>query len=341
MKRIAQHALFWTFFVLWSSATFECPSTYWQVVAYTLVRLPVIMLATYILIYVILPQHLIHHKNYLKFAALFVLNFLIATLVDRDVCGSPMVDYILQAEDAEFYFFVGQPIFRNSFLLLSIMGIASLIKFFKLYIEKENRTHQLQQENLETRHAFLKAQVNPHFLFNALNNIYSMAVQKDQEDIASSLENLSGIMQYLTYDSSTDYVALKKEIELLQHYVQIQHMRLSETDDVMVSFNVKGDINGKSIAPVILLPLVENAFKHGIKMGEQCLISINLTLLDNQLELRIKNTLFEDRSNGIRAKGIGVNNVQKRLEFAYPGRYSFQTKKSASHFYSTLQIDLN
>ena len=111
--------------------------------------------------------------------------------------------------------------FRNSFLLLSIMGITSLIRFYKVFLAKEKKENQLIQEKLETQYAFLKAQVNPHFLYNALNNIYSMAVQKNQTEIASGLENLSGIMQYLTYESNSPFVSLKKEIDLLQNYIEL------------------------------------------------------------------------------------------------------------------------
>ena len=101
------------------------------------------------------------------------------------------------------------------------MGLASLIRFFRLYQRQEKAKHQLAEDNLKTELAFLKNQVNPHFLFNALNNIYSMAVQKEQPEIASGIEHLSGIMKYLTYDSSANLVPLDKEIKLIRDYIDI------------------------------------------------------------------------------------------------------------------------
>ena len=175
------------------------------------------------------------------------------------------------------------------------MMLASIIRFFKLYLEEEKRKHQLEEQQLSTELAFLKAQINPHFLFNALNNLYSIAVDKQQGDIAKGLENLSGVMQYLTYESNAPRVGLEKEIQLLQDYIEIQYLRFSDTDDITISFKLEGEVVGKVIAPVILLPLVENAFKHGIKPEQKCLVNIHLSITNGRLAFLVKNTLFSHK----------------------------------------------
>ena len=208
--------------------------------------------------------------------------------------------------------------YRNSFLLLAIIGIASFIRFFKIYTEQEKKKNQLIQENLETQYAFLKAQVNPHFLFNALNNIYSMAIQNNQQGIALGLENLSGIMHYLTYESNAKKVPLEKEIKLLKNYIDIEQLRFDDTDDTTISFNVEGELAAKKIPPVILLPLVENAFKHGVKPEQKCLVSIKLSVKEDVLNFNIKNTLFDFGVRTIKEQGIGLANVKKDWNCAIP-----------------------
>ncbi len=231
--------------------------------------------------------------------------------------------------------------YRNSFLLFAIIGIASLVRFYKVFAEQEKRKNELIQENLETQYAFLKAQVNPHFLFNALNNIYSMAVQQEQREIAQGLENLSGIMHYLTYESDDKKVPLKKEIELLKNYIAIEELRFDDTDDTTISFSLEGDISNKLIAPVLLLPLVENAFKHGIKPDHTCLVSIQLKVEESFLICNIKNTVFDFENKEIKSHGIGLENVRKRLELQYPKQYSLSTKRQGQYYLAELEINLN
>ncbi|MCB0632926.1 MAG: histidine kinase, partial [Lewinella sp.] len=314
MKRILLHVLFWIIMVFWISAVHDYSGKLiWQFVPFNAMRMPVIMLATYLVIYYFMPKWLIQEKQYWKFGLAFIANFLLASLIDRLIIGSELSMKLLEDTDLTYEFFNKIPILRNAFLLLSIIGLASLIRFFKLYLEEEKRKHQLEQEHLGTQLAFLKAQVNPHFLFNALNNLYSMAVQRQQSEIATGLENLSGLMHYLTYESNGHKVPLEREIELLQNYIEIQQLRFDDTDDITISFRVNGPVHGQKIAPVILLPLVENAFKHGVQAEKRSLVQIRIGVDQGGLEVVIKNTLFEKSPQTISDKGIGLENVRKRL----------------------------
>jgi LytS/YehU family sensor histidine kinase len=296
--------------------------------------------ATYLVLYVFLPKYLIEEKNYGKFIFFFCLNFILTNILDRFIISTDLIDRILKDTGLTFTFFNEIPIFRNSFLLLSIMGLAFGIRFFKLFLKEERRKHQLQEEHLATKLAFLKTQINPHFLFNALNNLYSMAIQEKQEEIAQGLENLSGIMHYLTYESSAEMVSLEKEIKLLQDYMEIQHLRIGVTDNTLISFNIEGEVRGKKIAPVILLPLTENAFKHGIQPEHKCLVKIRLIMEGNRLIFNIKNTFFPKTKALITEKGIGIENVKKRLLLTYPNRHEFKHEIKEDYFYTTLQLDI-
>lgn len=341
MKRVGLHLLFWSAILFWkSNADYCCGEPIMLFVFHNLVRLPVIIVATYLVIYYLLPKYIFQEKQYQKFALLFLLNFIIASGIDQFLIESKLIYHAITGLGYQHKIFMHWHPFRSSFMLLSIIGLASLIRFFKLHLEEEKKRNQLQELQLQTKLAFLKSQVNPHFLFNALNNIYSMAVQKNQTEIASGLENLSGIMQYLTYESNSPFVPLKKEIDLLQNYIEIQNLRIADTDDTTINFQVNGDIEDKMIAPVILLPLVENAFKHGIDPEEKSLINIQLHIDQNTLFCTIKNSIFNDNKKGNTERGIGLDNVRERLDLVYPNQHQFTIQSDASFFLSKLQLDL-
>ena len=342
VQRIGLHILFWLAILFWRvNGDYFSKAPYEKFWYHNLLRLPTMILATYAVIYYLLPKYIIREKRYIIFTILLGLTLFLATYLDQWLIKSDLMKMVLHPVSKEQYKWLTQlhP-YRNSFLLLAIMGIASLIRFFKIYTEQEKKKNQLIQENLETQYAFLKTQVNPHFLFNALNNIYSMAVQKEQKDIALGLENLSGIMYYLTYESNAKKVALTKEIELLKNYIDIEQLRFDDTDDTTISFNVEGDLTNQKIAPVILLPLVENAFKHGVKPDQKCLVSIKLVIRNNLLNFNIKNTLFDFGDKEIKTPGIGLENVKRRLELQYPAQHSLKVEKVEGYFLTALKIHL-
>ncbi|MTI30810.1 sensor histidine kinase [Xanthovirga aplysinae] len=339
MKQIVIHILFWVIFAFWTDfitdwtyTHINCPDRCLLNIGYTMKRLPLIMASTYFLVYFILPKYLIREKQYLKFSLSFLLLLTLTTLVDR-----LLINFIMDWGE---HFFSPMANIRNTYLLLSAMGLASLIRFFELYQKQERSKHKLAEENLKSKLSFLRAQVNPHFQFNALNNIYSMAVQKGQSEIAAGIENLSGIMKYLTYDSNSDLVPLEKEIKLIQDYIDIQQLRMAETDDTTLSFKITGDIKGRKVAPVILLPLVENAFKHGVKPEQKCLVSITLSVTAYQLHFKIMNTFFEKSTNKMKDQGIGLENVKDRLRIVYPEGHRFSIRQEGAYYVSELEVDL-
>ena len=229
-----------------------------------------------------------------------------------------------------------QAIVRNALILLAVMGMASIIRFYRLYIANEAYQHALIQDNLENQLAFFKAQVSPHFLFNALNNIYSECIRKQELDIASHIEHLSGIMRYLTYDSNSRFVNLSKEVQLIKDYIEVERMRIASSDDVVISFISTDDFSKHTIAPVLLLPLVENVFKHGVSPGENSFIHISLKVDKNSL-------LFETRNKNLAASsdnsGVGSSNVLQRLELLYENQYTIDFQEDKGDFILSLKID--
>jgi len=342
MGQFFLHVIFWVIILFWrANGDWGSDAPISMFVLQHLVRLPIVMMATYSVVYWILPKYLINRRNYMVFVILFVLNFAIAFRIDTWLISSDFMYMILQPPHLSAHKMLSQlhP-FRNSFSLFSVMGLAAMFQFFYLFRQKENLESKLIQEQLETQHAFLKAQVNPHFLFNALNNLYSMAVEKELKELAEGLNNLSGIMRYLTYESGQEKVALEKEIKLIQDYLDIQRLRYQETDELMISFKVEGEVDQLKIAPVLLLPLVENAFKHGVKAEQVCFVMIKLSLNETTFEFNIYNSMFPKSEKAINEKGIGLENVRQRLELMYPENHQLTTEVVDENFVTDLSIDL-
>lgn len=342
MKRFLLHIAFWCAIVFWrTNADYSFYAPLYKFMLYHLVGLPIVIIATYIVLYVLLPKYLIHARNDWKFVFWFLVTFAIAHQCYTHLSVSGVMDFVIAPSNPkECKIFAYMHPYRNAFMLFSVMGFAALIRFFKLYTQQEQERHQLQEAHTKSQLAFLKAQVNPHFLFNALNNIYSLSVQEKQVKIAQSIERLSNIMRYLTYDSNAKFVPLSQEINLIEDYIDIQQMRVAEHDEVSISFHCHGEMEGLQIAPVLLLPLVENAFKHGIKPSFASWVSIKIEVAENVLTMHILNSYFEHMDNRLTEQGVGLANVRQRLDLIYPNKYVLDTGIEETVFTAYLKLEI-
>jgi two-component system, LytTR family, sensor kinase len=200
------------------------------------------------------------------------------------------------------------------FILVIVLSIALILeKRWRIAVEQTSRA-EADKANAEL--SFLKAQINPHFLFNTLNNIYSLAVSKN-ENVADAIMKLSNIMRYVTDDANEDFVSLEKELDSISDYISLQRLRLGKKAGI--DFMVEGNISGKVIAPLVLMPFVENAFKHGISNAQESNIIIKLTATEKYITFHTENRLFATSRNAERT-GIGNTNTKKRLAQLYPGK---------------------
>lgn len=230
-------------------------------------------------------------------------------------------------------------------LLLSIffLMISYAYTFGRRHFENEKIKQQLIQENLRSELQFLKAQINPHFLFNTLNNLFSLSEKSKNPELSEGIAELSNLMRYMIYETKAESVALTKEIEYLESVIKVQQLRTAEEDDIIVSFNKTGDFRHKKIAPMILVPFVENAFKHGISFKKSSIIKIDLHVEDHRLDFRVVNTNFPDQNASFSddEKGIGLKNVKRRLDLLYQDRYQLTIENDEQMFKTFLQIDLD
>lgn len=202
-----------------------------------------------------------------------------------------------------------------------ILIAANFYGFTSAWFRDRNSQRDLEQEKLRAELTALKHQVNPHFLFNVLNSLYGLAFRNDDEPTAEGIAKLSLLMRYMLYESNDAEVLLEKEIEYLENYISLQKLRLDDRTELL--FEVKGTVVGKSIAPMLLIPFVENAFKFGISTAKKSFVHIILTISQDALVFETHNSIHEVNipvEDGI--GGIGLENVRKRLELLYPGKYT-------------------
>ena len=224
----------------------------------------------------------------------------------------------------------------NLVLFLLVFVFSTGIRVINQWLRSEQRNKEIANEKLKAELSFLKAQINPHFLFNTLNNIYALA-SAQSEHTAEAVMKLSSIMRYVLTEARNDLVPLEKEIQFTSHFIELQKMRL--TDKTIIEFNVRGEPLGRQIAPLLLLPFVENAFKYGISTRERSPINILLEIKKESLYFSIcnhkhPNTLLRVSDN----TGIGISNTKRRLDLFYEDRYSLEIDDTTNEFIVHLKI---
>lgn len=230
----------------------------------------------------------------------------------------------------------------NITLSMFYLGISFAYSFALSWMKNERQKSVLVQEKLVTELAFLKAQVNPHFLFNTLNNLYSMANRSDSPELADGIDKLSQLMRYMLHDSNGETVLLDRELDYIRSFIEIQKLRLSEDDDFIIQFNVDGPTTNVRIAPMLLIPFVENAFKHGIDFKESSVIKIELIIENDEMIFSVFNSCADNANNLEKGRsGIGLENLRRRLELLYYGRYSLEIKEDGEVHGAILKLKLN
>ncbi|MEP7324016.1 MAG: histidine kinase, partial [Saprospiraceae bacterium] len=195
---------------------------------------------------------------------------------------------------------------------------------------------EIQVQKLNAEVNYLKAQINPHFLFNTLNNLYALSLEKSDK-APQSILMLSKMMDYMLYETSESKVSLQKEIENIQNYIGLERIR--QGNDAQIKYTIQGEIRNQNIVPLILLPLIENAFKHGVnQLIRKAYIDIRIEISDNQLAIFISNNYKKaaEQTN----HGIGLINLRKQLELYYPHQHEFAIKDSGLEFDVSLKLNL-
>ena len=221
----------------------------------------------------------------------------------------------------------------SSFALLLLMG--GFIRLAFSFIGHQNEKKALENANLNAEVSFLKSQINPHFLFNTLNGIYSLANARSPHTEEAILK-LSQMLRYVLYDSSTEKIELSKDIAYISNFMHLQRLRLAQK--VKINYEVRGNTEKLFIAPLLLITFIENAFKHGVSYIYPSTIAIEISVFDETLTLVASNTVFEN--NKFDTGGIGLKNARRRLELLYPGKYLLDIVRNNRLYVVNLKINL-
>ena len=296
----------------------------------------------YLNLYVLLPRFLFTKKYIIYIAAAIVLFMIIYFLKPFDKLMS-----IGRMEMGPPPFDDNGPGFRKGpgrrdghidimslVLFVLVWSVSTALAIFERWRISERRALQAETEKANAELSFLKAQINPHFLFNTLNNIYSLAVTKDHK-AAEGIMKLSNIMRYVTDDVKEDFVSLDHEIECIKDYIDLQKIRLGSKTNVDLQIN--GDLSEKKIAPLLLMTFIENAFKYGTSNHEPSSIIMKITVTGSRINFSCENKLFEVKRDPERI-GIGIQNAKKRLEHLYPNKQLLDINSSNGLF--TVQLTL-
>ncbi|WP_439506886.1 sensor histidine kinase [Sediminibacterium sp.] len=226
--------------------------------------------------------------------------------------------------------------FFNTVLFLLVITFGACIEVVRRWLQTEQNRKETEHERINTELSFLKSQVNPHFFFNTLNNIYSLAIVKSDKT-AHAVLKLSAIMRYILTETERNLVPLENEVSFIHNYIELQQVRL--TEKVQVNFTIEGNSAPLLVAPLIFIPFVENAFKYGVSTKENSSIDITLKITDHTIYFYAKNFIVQSENNLMENTGIGINNVKRRLSLLYPEKYTLSNITENGYYIVNLSIN--
>jgi two-component system LytT family sensor kinase len=329
MKRVALHLLLWTAYAaveyFANLPHFDDRS---QFLGRTLFFIPVIALPFYLVAYVLVPRLLWRGRKLLFWLACTVVFFVV--VIFR--LEWEHIYYVLQGEP-EVYLPL-MKIQKNLVRDYAVIALGVCLKIIRDWDRKDRLTTQLTLEKRDAELQILRAQIHPHFLFNTLNNLYGLALTRSPHT-PDSILRLSGLLDVMLYECGGERIAVAKEIELIAHYLELEKLRFG--DRLALRFDHEVTAANAAIAPLLLLPFVENAFKHGAAAAnDRVFVELDLRATEHGLHFRVENSCAP-AIDGVRRRprdhsGIGLTNVRKRLELLYPGRHDLRTHAAAERY---------
>lgn len=348
-KKYRRHILFWFIYIL-----FEAYVEFaWIKISYPLLnpfyRFYIAFLAEFSLLFIKIPvvYFLFHIINFWsekskaieKTILSIALLFCIGAILHRYIIIFIDLKYIyphISGETSDSILDFSR--ITTSFLdLIFVSGTAYAIKQYRQQLLWKSQEKELIKQKLETELNFLKAQTNPHFLFNTLNNIYALA-KKNSNQTADIVLKLSKILRYILYETTKSNIPIYQEIEIIQDYIELEKIRYNKR--LKIEFNVNMDNINEPIAPLLLLPFIENAFKHGASESRfDTYILINLELNNHKIKFEVENSKEEMSHNNKTEKNIGLKNIKRQLELTYPS-HELYISNQINHYKIILKINL-
>lgn len=326
------HLFFWMLvFGLWYYLRYQDYETQEIAVRITLLKVADLALLVYITNYLLIPK-LLYKKKYIIFTVVFLFLIVASAVFKVFVMGKILDQPHLFSLSGDLKTRLYENVISDFFLVVT--GAAFRLIFD--YIGMQQRMAEVAKENAETELNFLKSQINPHFLFNSLNSVYFL-INKENAEARGALHKFSEMLRFQLYEMNGEKIPVEKEISYLKDYVALQQLRKDE--NFLVQFSCTPDVKGFLIEPLLLIPFVENAFKHISHYSDNSnFVKIGLSRLHGTLLFAIENSrepgLHQTQKNG----GIGLTNVKRRLELLYPGRHDLKIEETDKTFLVTLNL---
>jgi sensor histidine kinase YesM len=337
-NRLLQHSLFWAFSLYLFLRMVALEEEIYKIdVIYGVLFHISLLAAVYLNLYYLIPQFLSSRKY------LLYLCLLGALIVCTSWLNIWFVDGLGGLIFEGYYFISELTFFQISQYTTVYVLLTSLLKWSKSWFkvaEQERRIRRLEKEKLKAELEALKSQINPHFLFNSLNNIYALALDEDKKTPAVIL-GLSKCLRYMLYECGEEKVLLKKEINYIKDYIDLQKLRLEHP--ASINFEIQGKIENQKIAPLLFTPIIENGFKHGVKGDtENAYLNILLKVEDQQLILHTENNKGQATEvENSKHKGLGLSNLKQQLDLLYPNKHQLNIQENEQLFSLDLKIDLS
>lgn len=287
---------------------------------------------SYLNYFYLLPRFLIH-KNTIKYLLEFIVPFVVIV-----VSHIFLKRYIYEdMGEHKRFLYSSKFILQHVTITLFIAIFVGMLKFAEDWLSLEAKKKELENQKLTAELTFLKAQINPHFLFNTLNNLYYLAFT-NSPNTTEVIAKLSQMMRYMMYDSNHEKVLLTKEIEYIENYIDLEKLRFNH--QIPIDFVIKGEVNNVQIVPLILITFLENAFKHGVSNNSvNAYISINVDIHNKTLVYTVENsklgTITHEKS------GIGLQNVKRRLDLSYPQKCHLEVIDNKNDYKISLALDIS
>ena len=333
LKYKLQHLLIWMLvFGIWYFLRYQDYPSTTKALEITFIKVADLALMINICNLVLIP-YLLYKKRYLLFACSFVLMVFASSIVKMNILGS-----ILGSHE-EFFSWTGNlkaRIYDNIIPHFFLVAAGASVKLMLDYAKLQQRMAAAAKEKAEAELNFLKSQVNPHFLFNSLNSVYFL-IDKNNSEARSSLHKFSEMLRYQLYEMSGDRIPVEKEISYLQDYVDLQKLRKDE--HYLVSFDCSPKVKGFTLEPLLLIPFVENAFKHLSHDKDRLnYVNIKMDLVNDEFCFTISNSKNDNEKTKEESGGIGLNNVQRRLQLLYPEKHNLVMANGSEEYKIVLTI---
>jgi two-component system LytT family sensor kinase len=232
----------------------------------------------------------------------------------------------------------GKPFFANFISYIFIIGTSCSYRILIDNFKSRRLNKDRETENLKTELSFLRSQISPHFMFNVLNNLVSLA-RKKSDKMEPALIQLSNLLRYMLYEGNQGKISLTQELKYLNGYIDLQKLRFG--DDVIIIFTAEGNLENFDLEPMLLIPFVENAFKHGMGTLENPMIKIKLTAVNKTLNFLVENDIAEIGESKDDNSGIGLNNVKRRLDLLYKNHYDLAISNEDGKYIVNLKLTSN